>query len=339
MVQIPRCLQRFLPRCRDRTALRGRTRRRAARRRPTMERRYTYEEVLAVSRKTTWEVEDLIGGARQLDFERPFLPESLARVDGLAFLTAGERRTLNQIRGHAYLRIFDLVEEFILPFVMDHVRPYLPEGESARVRALLQFAGEEAKHIDLFRRFGDAFTAGFGTACAVIGPPTAVARAVLDHHPLAVALAILQIEWMTQRHYLDSVREDTGLDAQFSSLLRHHWQEEAQHAKLDTLVVETLAAGMSPEALDRAFDEYLAIGGILDAGLGAQIDLDIEALERATDRILTAEERAELVTGQRQANRWTYLGSGMTHPNFLATVAQLRPAARARLEEVAPAFC
>lgn len=33
------------------------------------------------------------------------------------------------------------------------------------------------------------------------------------------------------------------------------------------------------------------------------------------------------------------LGSGMSHPSFLATVGRLRPAARTRLEEVAPAFC
>lgn len=42
---------------------------------------------------------------------------------------------------------------------------------------------------------------------------------------------------------------------------------------------------------------------------------------------------------QHQANRWTYLGSGMTHPNFLATIDQLASEQRERIEEVAPAFC
>ena len=48
-------------------------------------------------------------------------------------------------------------------------------GRRCRVRALLNFAAEEAKHIQLFKRFHAAFTAGFGHECAVIGPPEAVA--------------------------------------------------------------------------------------------------------------------------------------------------------------------
>ena len=41
---------------------------------------------------------------------------------------------------------------------------------------------------------------------------------------------------------------------------------------------------------------------------------------------------------QMRANRWTYLGSGMTHPNFLATLEGLLPEARTRIEQVAPIF-
>ena len=75
----------------------------------------------------------------------------------------------------------------------------------------------------------------------MIGPPREVAKAVLAHDPLAVALVILHIEWMTQRHYIESVKDDQDLDPLFKSLLKHHWMEEAQHAKLDTLMVEALA--------------------------------------------------------------------------------------------------
>jgi len=38
-----------------------------------------------------------------LDFGRPFLPEALARVEGLTFLDEDEKRILNQIRGNEYL--------------------------------------------------------------------------------------------------------------------------------------------------------------------------------------------------------------------------------------------
>src|SRR6185503_6161379 len=159
--------------------------------------------------------------------------ESLARVEELDFLDAREKRVLNQIRGHAYLGIFGLVEEFILPFVLDHARPQL-SGDDWRVRALLQFVLEEAKHIHLFKRFREEFERGFGHRCEVIGPPEAIAKAVLAHDPLGVALVILHIEWMTQRHFTDSVRNDGRLDPQFKSLLKYHWMEESQHAKLNT---------------------------------------------------------------------------------------------------------
>ncbi len=42
---------------------------------------------------------------------------------------------------------------------------------------------------------------------------------------------------------------------------------------------------------------------------------------------------------QRQAIRWTFLGSGMTHRNFLETLEAVRPGARTKVEEIAPAFC
>lgn len=298
---------------------------------------YTYESALAASQKVNWRIDDIIGGDKRLDFSKPFMPESLARVEPLDFLSADEKRTLNQIRGNAYLCIFGVVEEFILPFLMDHARPLL-SGDDYRVRALLQFAGEEAKHIHLFKRFRAEFDRGFSTNCAVIGPPDAIGKAILAHDPLAVALAILQIEWMTQSHYLDGMKDDQDLDPQFKSLLKHHWMEEAQHAKLDVLMVEALAEGRSPERIEKAVDEYLEIGAFIDDGLKAQLQFDLEALERATGRTLTVSEREKFVDIQTQANRWTYLGSGMTHPNFLATLKDLSPEARERIEQIAPAF-
>ncbi|HJU53958.1 MAG TPA: hypothetical protein VJ715_05280 [Pyrinomonadaceae bacterium] len=302
-----------------------------------MNQQYTYQSALATAEGIRWRVEEIIGGDKRLDFTKPFMPESLARVEQLSFLTSEEKRTLNQIRGNAYLCIFGLVEEFILPFVLDHARPHL-QPDDYRTRALLQFASEEAKHIHLFKLFREDFERGFGTRCAVIGPPEEIARAVLAHDPLAVAFAILHIEWMTQRHYLDSVREDRQLDPQFKSLLKHHWMEEAQHAKLDTLMVEALADGRNASEIDRAVEEYLEIGGLIDAGLKQQIDFDLDAFTRATGRELNEEEKDQFRRAQLQANRWTYLGSAMTHERILATLESLSPAARKRVEEVAPAF-
>ena len=303
-----------------------------------MSQQYTYQSTLATSESIRWRVEDIIGVDKRLDFTKPFMPESLAQVEQLSFLTSEEKRTLNQIRGNAYLCIFGLVEEFILPFVLDQARPQL-NFDDYRTRALLQFAGEEAKHIHLFKRFREEFEGGFGTPCTVIGPPEEIAKAVLAHDPLAVALVILQTEWMTQGHFIESVRDDQQLDPQFKSLLKHHWMEEAQHAKLDTLLVEALAEGRSASEIEAAVEEYLEIGGFIDAGLKQQVSFDLDAFTRATGRELNEEEKDQFNRVLLQANRWTYLGSGMTHERFLTTLGRISPAARKRVEEVSPAFC
>ena len=68
--------------------------------------RYTYRETLAASERIFWRVEDIIGGDKRLDFDKPFLPESLARTGALSLLSPAERLALNQIRGNGYLCVF-----------------------------------------------------------------------------------------------------------------------------------------------------------------------------------------------------------------------------------------
>jgi hypothetical protein len=299
---------------------------------------YTFKDNLARAERITWRVEDLIGGNKSLDFSKPFLPENLARTASLDFLSAHEKRTLNHIRGHAYLCIFGLVEEFILPFVLDHARPYI-NGEDYRARAFLEFASEEAKHIHLFRRFREEFTAAFKTTCEVIGPPDAVSKHVLSHPALSIALLTLHIEWMTQRHFQDSVKDDAGLDPQFKSLLLHHWMEEHQHAQLDTLMVEAIVDGMSPADIEAGIAGYVALGGFLDEGLKQQTQFDLAALESAAARELSDKDRARFMAVQHQANRWTYIGSGMSHPKFLETLGAISPDRRRMMENAAPIYC
>ena len=300
--------------------------------------RYTYESTLAAQEVIHWRIEDIIGGEKRLDFTKSFMPESLAHTKPLTFLSSEEKRILNQIRGNAYLCIFGLVEEFILPFVLDHARSQL-NGDDYRVRALLQFAGEEAKHIQLFKRFRDEFEEGFGTDCPVIGPPDQVAAAILAHDPLGVAITTLHIEWMVQRHYVDSIKDDQDLDPQFKSLLKHHWIEEVQHAKLDTLMVESLAAGRSEEERMRGVEEYIEIGGFIDGALQQQVEFDLSSFEAASGRTLTEAEKEEFRRVQLRANRWTYLGTGMTHERVLETLETLTPKARQRIESISPVFC
>ena len=296
---------------------------------------FNYEATLASSIRAQWQLDDVLRTDQELDFSRNFMPESLARTAAIESLNPFEQRVLNQISAHQYLSIFGIVEEFILPFLFDHARPAL-RGDDWRIRALLNFASEEAKHIHLFQRFHDAFVRGFPVECRVIGPSEDIGAEVLRHDPLAVGLVILMIEWMTQAHYLGSIRDDSDLDPLFKSLMKNHWIEESQHAKLDTLIVDALAEGRSEEQIDKAIDEFLEIGGFLDNGFKAQAGLNLDALEKAIGRKL--EDREAVEAQQHQAARWTYIGSGLVHERFKSTLESLSPRAAERIAEVAPVF-
>ena len=296
---------------------------------------FNYEATLASSLRAQWQLDDVLREDQELDFSRNFLPESLARTAQLSGLNAFEQKTLNQIAAHEYLCMFGVVEEFILPFLLDHARPHLLEDDW-RVRALLNFASEEAKHIHLFKRFHAAFVRGFPVEVQMIGPSEAIGAEVLRHDPLAVDLVILMIEWMTQEHYLGSIRDNGDIDPLFKSLLKHHWIEESQHAKLDTLIVDALAEGRSEAEIDKAIDEVFEIAMFLDGGLKAQAEFNIAALEKAINQ--TVLNREEIIAQQHQAGRWTFIGSGLVHERFKATVENISPKAAARLAEAAPIF-
>ena len=296
---------------------------------------FNYETTLASSLRAQWQLDDVLREDQDLDFTRNFMPESLARTGALRSLNAFEQRTLNQIAAHEYLSMFGIVEEFLLPFIVDHARPEL-SGDDWRVRALLNFAAEEAKHIHLFKRYHAAFARGFPVECKMIGPSEAIGAEILRHQPLAVALVILMIEWMTQAHYLGSVKDNGDIDPLFKSLLKNHWIEESQHAKLDTLIVDALAEGKTEEQIDKAIDEVFEIAEFLDGGLKAQAAFNLDALEEVLRRKL--EDRAEIEAQQHQAARWTFIGSGLVHERFKATLQNISPKAAARLAEAAPIF-
>ena len=296
---------------------------------------FNYEATLASSLRAQWQLDDVLREDQDLDFSRNFLPESLARTGAIEGLNAFEQRTLNQIAAHEYLCMFGVVEEFILPFLLDHARPHLLEDDW-RVRALLNFAGEEAKHIHLFKRFHAAFVRGFPVGVQMIGPSEAIVAEILRHQPLSVALVILMIEWMTQQHYLGSVKDDGDLDPLFKSLLKNHWIEESQHAKLDTLIVDALAEGKTEEQIQEAIDEVFEVAEFLDGGLKAQAGFNLDALEEVIGRKL--ENRAEIEAQQHQAGRWTFIGSGLVHERFRSTLQNISPKAAARIAEAAPLF-
>jgi hypothetical protein len=296
---------------------------------------YDYRSVYRQSLQVNWQIDDVIGGDRRLDFRKPFLPEVWVDANGLDFLAAREKLTVNHIRSHSYLYLFGFVEEYIVPFLLEHVRGRVHKAALEELRALLHFAEEETKHIELFQRFGEEFRLGFGTTCDVIGSPEVLAAHILSKSPLGAALSILHIEWMTQQHYIFSVLDNVAIDPQFGRLLRHHWVEEAQHAKLDTLMLETIVQNHSEQEIYAGIDDYLAIGVMLDAAFAQQVKLDLASFIRATGRTLSNGEAERFREVQQRSYRRTFLTSGMQHRKFQRTLAALSPAGAKKVAEVA----
>jgi hypothetical protein len=287
-----------------------------------------YAKLLASSLRAQWHLDEVLRADQDLDFSRNFMPQALAPTAAAIQLSAAEQRTLNHICAYQYLYYFGAVEQFILPFVLDHARP-IADREGVECRTLLNFAGEEAKHVELFRRFTNAFERGFPVECPMLGPPGKLQRKILAHHPLAVGLVVLMIEWMTQAHYVGSIRDDGGIDPLFRSLLKHHWMEEAQHARIDMLIVEALADGLGEREIHGILDEFFAIVATLDSSLRRQAVLNVGALQRAIGRSVA--NPGALAGGLYAAARWTYLGSAMTHPKFRVALQSISPLAAARV--------
>lgn len=303
-----------------------------------LSRSYTYQSTLKDALKVNWQVEDLIGGSNRLDFTKSFLPETMAGIEEIQCLNASEKLKLNHIRGNSYLHLFVLVEEFIIPMVLERVQQ-MGFGNIYATQALLCFAEEESKHIHLFQRFAEEFERSFGISCACIGPIQELAATILNHHPLSVLLFTLQFEWTTQSHYLESIRENQSeLDPRFCSLLKHHWLEEAQHTKLDTLLIYEAVQSMSAADITTTVDEYLEIAKFLDAGLMQQVQLDLESLSKAIDRPLSAAEKQEIQRIQAQSYRWTFICAGMTHPNFIQILSDISPDGKARVLQMVKAL-
>jgi hypothetical protein len=297
---------------------------------------YTYQDVLANSKKVAWKEDDVLDG-RSFDLRKRFLPDSLSGVDGIECLNETEKRQLNQIMGNAYCHLFAFVEEFIVPTVSEEALRS-PYGDEVRQRSLVRFSEEELKHQEMFRRSIKLFNEQFGVTPQLIPGREEVAAVVRSKSPLAVLILIDIIEWFVQVHYTEHVLNKTGLDGLFRDLLKYHWLDEAQHAKMDTMLIAEVAEDLSIAEREAAIDEVIELGGAIDGLLQQQIGMNIDALEVATGRVFTEVERAEISDATLRAWRWTFLVSGLEHPNVVKLVGELTTQGPAKIRSVAEAL-
>jgi hypothetical protein len=114
--------------------------------------------------------------------------------------------------------------------------------------------------------------------------------------------------------------------------------EEHQHAQLDALMTLAIAEKLSEADINAGIDGFFELGAFFDEGLKQQTAFDLDALERTIGRALGGADRERFLTQQHQANRWTFLGSGLTHPRFIDVVEQIAPGRKAEFDAAAPVF-
>ena len=204
-----------------------------------------------------WTVDDCFAG-RDFDFTKRFLPERIAGVEPIGCLNDDDRRMLNQIRGNSYCHLFAFVEEYIVPMVIDHARADV-YGDETRLWSLLRFAGEELKHQEMMRRAVEQFQAGFGVQCGLIPGREQVAGAVVATSPLTALLLTSMIEWFTQLHYTEHVKT-VPTSTSCSATCCFHWIDESRHARMDSLLIDEVADGLSADEREQAIDQLLELG-------------------------------------------------------------------------------
>jgi hypothetical protein len=177
----------------------------------------------------------------------------------------------------------------------------------------------------------DAFQREFGHPCGVLASAAEVANVILSKSAIAVMLVTLHLEIMTQAHYVECVKDDAELDPLFVKLLRFHWMEEAQHARIDALELDKLLTAAPPEKIKEAIDDYIGLIGAFDGLLKAQAEMDAISIAKATGRTFEGPEIERLVQAQHRGYRHTFLVYGMTNTTFLENLAKISKEAVTRV--------
>jgi hypothetical protein len=298
----------------------------------TAMRTYSYAECLQNSYQVNWKIADVIGG-RHFDVTRRWLPARLSGAGRIGCLSPAEKVKLSQVEMGSYAHLFGFTEEFIAPTMLELARDFQVDRREG-FDALTNFAAEEVKHMNLFREVRTCVDGALGFPLALLPGAPDVARTVLSKHTGAVLLLTAAIEWLTQLHYLSCFDGDEALDPFTRHIFRSHWLEESQHARLDHL--ETLRAfrGLSVTEKDCAMDDLIELVGAVDQLLQTQAQLDVDNLQACLWRRLTTAEQQEILAGVLAAKRYTFIESGVTHPNFVELFAMVAtPAQQRRVQE------
>ncbi len=133
----------------------------------------------------------------------------------------------------------------------------------------------------------------------------------------------LHIELFTQAHYRESIYGDPELSELARDIFRFHWREECQHAIIDELEWRRVNDALTPAERDHAVDELIELVEAVDAIVQTQAGADAAYFAATCGRQLNSVGAEMLQDTLLDAYRWQYIVSGVRHPHFAATLADL----------------
>jgi hypothetical protein len=273
-----------------------------------------YARCIEGSKRVRWEIErDVIRG-RNLDFSSKFLPDGLAKMGHLDFLTEAERRFASQIQGRTYANMFGLVERFIAPKILEVSRNHWL-GDQTAFEALVRVTDEELKHQELFRRMERMAAAGMPEGYTFLPQANEVARAVLGKSTWAVLALICHIELFVLAHYRQAIEPDPALSPLWKDVFTFHAREEAQHAILDELEWMRENDTLTAEQRDQGVDDLIALVAAVDGLVQMQAKADTGYFVNHT-RGFTNGGPGRVEAAFLAAYRWQYIVSGVQDPRF-----------------------
>ena len=274
-----------------------------------------YARCIDASKRIRWDIEEDVIRGRGFDFDKRFLPEGLALLESLQFLTPDEGRLLNQIQGRTYANMFGLVERFINAKMLEISRHHW-FGDQVALEALVRFSDEELKHQALFRRIESLAAEGMPPGYAFKPNPNEVANAVMATSTWAVLALVCHIELFTQVHYRQSMLPDDGLSELYKDVFLFRWKEESQHAILDELEWKREDAQLTQGQRDAAVDQFIGLVAAVDGMLQLQSMADADYFIAACARQLEPDQLVQIQRQLLNAYRWQYIISGARDPRF-----------------------
>jgi hypothetical protein len=273
-----------------------------------------YAKCIEVSKRVRFEIDrDVIRG-RKLDFSTKFLPDGLARMDALEFLSAAEKRFASQVQGRTYANMFGLVERFIAPKILEVSRDHWL-GDQTAFEALVRFTDEELKHQELFRRMERLAAEGMPAGYGFLPQANDVAAAVLGKSTWAVLALICHIELFVIAHYREAIEPDAALSPLWKDVFTFHAREESQHAILDELEWMRENGRLAAAQRDKGVDDLIALVGAVDGIVQGQAAADAQYFIAST-RAFPKEQSGKIGKAFLDAYRWQYIVSGVQDQRF-----------------------